>query len=1278
MGGLVNVFTSGSRHSWWLIVTLVVAVVAWAAIEAARAGRGGRAKAAFRAVAAFPESSGPMVARPEPLGEIVRALTGGSRRSGPLVAITGGGGFGKTTLAWMAAQHPDVRRRYPETLTVVLGQDLAGAALAAKLNDISERVTGLRPGYASSEQAAQHLGDALDKHEPMLLVIDDVWTAEQYRHFRYGGRRCARLVTTRMPDLILGDAIRVDVGAMQDGESYDLLTAGVAGLPADVTDQLRERTGRWPLLLAICNGLLRQAVARGDDPTVVGRRTVDLLDRDGPTALDGASSDRRTAGRTIEASLEALPPHDSERFAELGLFAEDTEIPEQLVAWLWRRTGGLTGDDTVRLCRTLAGLSLVESYREGDRSLRLHDVVRGFLRLRCGKVGLQVANEELLDAVAASLVAAEGSPPPWWLVPAELTYIWQHLRYHMTAAGRAEEFDLIVTDPRWALRKLQMFGAAALSDDLTGNPLPAGRRLADQLDRHGHLLAPTDPQEAVVDIFLGREPWGTQHASADVRIDPDRLPEARWLVPLWPLPDLPDPALRRVMRASTWSYNNSPPWSPDGRSLLAERAESRDVVLRHIDTGEPTVTLAESDDAIWPVVFAPDGSWVATESSNRNMQAWDTGTGRQTTLFTSHRRQAHLAVAAPNGEWLATAMNDDTIRAWNTGDPARSRLVRGHRSGINALVAGPDGSWLGSVSDDRTARIWYHDNRPARILTGHTDRVTLAVAAGPNRLVTAGPDCTVWVWDVRTGKPVHVFRRLTPAVAVMTAPDGSWLAIVERHVITRWTTDSWALRSAWQSASEELTCSAIHPNGSQLAAGTRSGEVQIWDVSTGRMVRRLLRHSEAVLDCAIRADGTLLSRDSEDVRVWDLDAPAAVSGTEPGRPAETLVVATDSSWFAVGSSEGLTIWDVAGQSPRVLTHGSDDDAIGALLAGRDAGQLVVARTNRLEMWDVGLSALHSTVTIPFFGATSVAWSSDDRVLSAGMDQLVRMHDAGMLEQFGALDTVTGRLIPAQHGRAWDDATSLHPVRDLLRRAANGFFGSRRLRVPFDRLWALRPMQVLIRRFNIGGTFNAVVRWGNDQLVRLLGPKSWRTRVIASPDGRYAATLHTDGSVRIWKTEMWRSIGRFVEPEMRFYYYQPTAWAVAVMHGTTVTYRSDLSIRIWSAEDNTQVTVADLRPDEGYPTALAYSADAEHLCAVTGSGALIVWATQTWRRVAMQRVEGALQACAWIEHSSGPAIVAVGGRGVYLFGLCREALADAADLRPVSTRLEGSRIGPAPE
>jgi hypothetical protein len=63
---------------------------------------------------------------------------------------------------------------------------------------------------------------------------------------------------------------------------------------------------------------------------------------------------------------------------------------------------------------------------------------------------------------------------------------------------------------------------------------------------------------------------------------------------------------------------------------------------------------------------------------------------------------------------------------------------------------------------------------------------------------------------------------------------------------------------------------------------------------------------------------------------------------------------------------------------------------------------------------------------------------------------------------------------------------------------------------------------------------------------------------------------------------------------------------------------------------------------------------------------------------MQRVESALQACAWIEHSSGPVIVAVGGRSVYLFRLCREALADAADLRPVSTRLEGSRMGAAPE
>jgi hypothetical protein len=44
---------------------------------------------------------------------------------------------------------------------------------------------------------------------------------------------------------------------------------------------------------------------------------------------------------TIGASTSLLTPPDTERFAELAVFAEDEKIPFHLIARLWQATGGL-------------------------------------------------------------------------------------------------------------------------------------------------------------------------------------------------------------------------------------------------------------------------------------------------------------------------------------------------------------------------------------------------------------------------------------------------------------------------------------------------------------------------------------------------------------------------------------------------------------------------------------------------------------------------------------------------------------------------------------------------------------------------------------------------------------------------------------------------------------------------------------------------------------------------------------------------------------------------
>lgn len=170
VGGLVNVFTSAPRRSWSLVAFAGVSVLAWAALEAWRTTRirtnvrrnvGGP-------VVELPE--GPVIARPEKTDEIVgKLLAKSGRKAGPIVAVVGAGGFGKTTLAWMAGQHGRVARRYGNPITASLGQGTTGAALAAKINDVVEvlraQVHQVRPRIER-----RHRIEAFD--EPVLRQVE--------------------------------------------------------------------------------------------------------------------------------------------------------------------------------------------------------------------------------------------------------------------------------------------------------------------------------------------------------------------------------------------------------------------------------------------------------------------------------------------------------------------------------------------------------------------------------------------------------------------------------------------------------------------------------------------------------------------------------------------------------------------------------------------------------------------------------------------------------------------------------------------------------------------------------------------------------------------------------------------------------------------------------------------------------------------------------------------------------------------------------------------------
>ena len=280
------------------------------------------------------------------LAEVVSALTGGGSGAVALTTgLVGAGGFGKTTLAARACAERRVRRRFRGGIVwVTVGRDADGSGLAARIAEVIAAGGGAGgQAFTSPQQAGRALAGALAGRGRTLLVADDVWTAAQLEPFTAEGQPWRLLVTTRRP-VILDDvaARRIRVDAMPGPVARQLLTRDLPAMDARRERELLDLTGRWPLLLNLVNHRLAGDINRGaaiDTAAAAASR----LKAGGPAALDVTDSGQRetAVAATVGYSLDVLAEADRDRFFELGVFAEDAEIPLPVAGLLWQGTAGL-------------------------------------------------------------------------------------------------------------------------------------------------------------------------------------------------------------------------------------------------------------------------------------------------------------------------------------------------------------------------------------------------------------------------------------------------------------------------------------------------------------------------------------------------------------------------------------------------------------------------------------------------------------------------------------------------------------------------------------------------------------------------------------------------------------------------------------------------------------------------------------------------------------------------------------------------------------------------
>jgi hypothetical protein len=351
-----------------------------------------------------PARWGRYVTRPAVEAAVAERVLDPQAGPAPMLVVWGSGGFGKTWIAQnLCLSRPALDRFTGGVLWVQLSEDRSLTRVTSELTGLIRILAGTDVAPAGPRQLGRWVGELIED-QPTLLVIDDAWTQGHVEPFVDTlPPTCFRIVTTRNQRAAPPGTPLVHVDAMRPEESVQLLRGRLTIDDADLEPLLDVCAG-FPMIMALVGGQLDWVVNQGSSTREAVRYVRERLRKQGIVAFDGDRQGTGPRSRTVRATMESSiefaeeqHPGATQRYLELAAFQDDVDIPREIIADLWRHRAGLDSASAESLLLDFADKSLVQRFQIDPPVIRLHDVMRTYLRERAGERLIADISRDILD-----------------------------------------------------------------------------------------------------------------------------------------------------------------------------------------------------------------------------------------------------------------------------------------------------------------------------------------------------------------------------------------------------------------------------------------------------------------------------------------------------------------------------------------------------------------------------------------------------------------------------------------------------------------------------------------------------------------------------------------------------------------------------------------------------------------------------------------------------------------------------------------------------------------
>ena len=298
------------------------------------------------------------------------------------------------------------------------------------------------------------------------------------------------------------------------------------------------------------------------------------------------------------------------------------------------------------------------------------------------------------------------------------------------------------------------------------------------------------------------------------------------------------------------------------------------------------------------VSFSPDGTTLASGSSDGKVKLWDVATGTNIATLHGHWTPVTSVSFSPDGTTLASAADydvffgDGEVKLWDVATRENIATLEGYATSVSFSS---DGTTLASGSDD--VKLWDVATRE-NIATLEGYATSVSFSPDGTLLASGSSGGKVKLWDVATRENIATLEGHTSYVRFVSfSPDGTTLASCGRGLrfdeVKLWDVATRENIATLSEDWDDIRSVAFSPDSKLIASGGDKlfgkGAVKLWDVTTQEYI--IAFEVNDITSVAFSPDGTLLASGSTKgkVKLWNIAELTSTLGIVSGNNQEGII-----------------------------------------------------------------------------------------------------------------------------------------------------------------------------------------------------------------------------------------------------------------------------------------------------------------------------------------------------------------------------------------------------